>query len=93
MLPALKTEVKRLLKVFLAKFVKIEAVRSAGDDLIKVNFRDSTIQVQDSDLSIGHKTWQFLSQEYFINESIKKKFFNGVRSFFVAVASTIVKKF
>ena len=33
------------------------------------------------------------SQEDFVNESIKKKFFDGVRSLFVAVASTIVRKF
>ena len=37
MLPALKTEVERLLQVFLARFVKIEAIMSAGDDLTKIN--------------------------------------------------------
>ena len=53
MLPALKTEVKRLLKIFLARFVKLEIIRTAGDDVTTVNISDFTLQVRDEDLSIG----------------------------------------
>ena len=49
--------------MFLARFLKIDAIRSADDDLTVINLHDPTIQVEDKDLSIGHKTWQFFSQE------------------------------
>ena len=94
MLPALKTEVKRLLKIFLARFVKLEIIRAAGDDVTTVNLSDFTLQVQDKDLSIGHKCWAYMNEEEdSIDTCTKKQFFGGIRKFYVSVASTIIKKF
>ena len=45
-------------------------------------------------MGIGRTTWAYLSnEEDFLDPRTKKIFFNGVRDFYITVASTIMKKF
>ena len=54
MLLAFRNKVKTLLKVFLVMFLKIDAIRSAAVDTTVINRSNTTIQVEDKDLRIGH---------------------------------------
>ena len=56
MLPSLKAEVKRMLQIFLGRFIKPDAIKAAEDDLNKVKLDDAEVQLPDSQLGIGHKT-------------------------------------
>ena len=56
MLPSLKVEVKRMLRIFLRRFFKADAIKAAEDDLSKVKLNDAAVQLPDSQLEIGHKT-------------------------------------
>ena len=94
MLPTLKIEVNRLLKILLGRFLKADVIQNVNVDASDLNFNDQTIQLQDEQLGIGHSTWGYISdQEDFIDSRVKKLFFTGVRDFYCAVATTIVKKF
>ena len=93
MLPSLQAEVTRLIRIFLSRFLTVEAVKASEENLSHINLDDDRLYLKDENLSIGHKTWAFLSEEDSIESSLKKSFFAGVRSFYKAVASTILKKF
>ena len=55
---------------------------------------DPLLQLPEKELGIGHTTWAYLSnEEDFLDPRTKKIFFNGVRDFYITVASTIMKKF
>ena len=56
MLPSLKAEVKRMLRIFWGRFIKTDAIIAAEDDLNKVKLDDAEVQLPDSQLGIGHKT-------------------------------------
>jgi hypothetical protein len=93
MLPLVQNEVQRLLKLFIARFMKTETVRSVND-FTTLNFNDSQAHLSDQDMSIGYKMWAFLdAEDDLLDATVKQEFFNGVRKFYVAVASTIVKSF
>lgn len=53
MLASLKAEVKRMLRIFLGRFIEADAIKTA-DDLSKFKFDDAAVYSQ---LGIGHKTW------------------------------------
>jgi len=94
MLPALKMEVKRLLRILLGRFLKADAIREAEADLTKVNLSNTALYLPNEELGIGHSTWAYLSDvEDYLDSRAKKIFFNGVKDFYIAVASTIIKKF
>ena len=80
MLPSLKAEVKRMLRIFLGRFIKADAIKASDDDLSKLNINDAQLQLPDTQLGIGYKTWAFLSDdEEFLDHNVKRIFFNGVR--------------
>ena len=50
--------------------------------------------VPDDQLGIGQEAWAYLSsEEDSLDPSVQRLFFNGVREFYVAIASTIIRKF
>lgn len=94
MLPALKTEVNRLLRILLGRFLKPEVLVRAKDDFTTINLADPSLQLADEDLSIGHKTWAYISEiEDDLDRRAKKIFFNGARAFYTAIVSIVLKKF
>ena len=94
MLPSLKAEVLRLLRILLGKFLISEAIAMTQENLIAVNLSDSSLQLPDNQLGIGHEAWRYLSEEedYFDPDTLTI-FFSGVREFYKAVTSTILNKF
>ena len=92
MLPSLKPEVKRMLRIFLGRFIKADAIEAAEDDLSMVKVDDAAVQLPDSQLGIGHKTWAYLSEEDdYLDCNVKRIFFGGVRDFYRCVTSTIMR--
>ena len=76
MLPSLKAEVKRMLRIFWGRFIKADAIKAADDDLNKVNIDDAAVQLPDSQLGISHKTWAYLSdKEDYLDRNVKRIFF------------------
>ena len=61
MLPLVQNEVKWLPKLFIAKFMKTETVRSVND-FTTLNFNDSQAHLSDQHMSIGHKRGHFWMQ-------------------------------
>jgi len=92
MLPALKREIKHLLNILLGRFLKAEAIQEAETDLTALDLNDPLLQLPEKELGIGHTTWAYLSdEEDFLDPRTKKIFFNGVRDFYITVASAIMK--
>ena len=92
MLPALKSEVYRLLKVLLGRFIIADVIQNI--DVGSLNLCDQSIQLPDDQLGIGHSAWGYISSEDdCIDFRVKRLFFSGVRDFYCAVATTILKKF
>ena len=93
-LPTLKVEVKRLLKILLRRFIKSDAIQQANSDLTQLDLSDSTLQLPQQQLGIGHSTWAYFSdEEDFLDAKNKDTFFKGLKEFYTAIASTIMKKF
>ena len=89
MLPSLKAEVRRMLRILLGRVIKADVIKAAGDDFTKIDLDDTN-----EELGIGHKTWAFLSEEEdHLDSNVKRIFFNGVMDFYKAVIATIIKKF
>ena len=82
-----------MLRIFLGRFIKGDAIKAAEDDLSKVKLDDAEVQLPDSQLGIGHKTWAYLSEDYDLDTNVKNIFISGVRDFYRCVTSTITKKF
>ena len=94
-LPKSPALVNRLLKILLRRFLKADVVQNFDVDLRDdLDFSDRTIQLPDDQLGIGQSTWGYFSdQDKFIDSRVKTIFFTGVRDFYCAVATTIIKKF
>ncbi len=94
MLPSLKVEVLRLLRILLGKFLVSGAIATTHEGLNEINLSDPALQLVDNELGIGHEAWSYLSEEEdYFDPSTLNIFFNGVRDFYTAVTSTILKKF
>ena len=94
MLPSLKVEVLRLLRVLLGKFIAAASVPTTHEGINEINLNDPAIQLADSELGIGHEAWSYLSEEEdFFDPGTLKIFFNGVREYYKAVTTTVLKKF
>ena len=94
MLPSLKSEVKRMLRIFLGRFIKSDVVKAAGEDLSSISIGDEENELTDEELGIGHKAWEFISEEEdYMDSNVTRIFFDGVKGFYRAVSSTIIKKF
>ena len=61
MLPSLKVEVLRLLRILLGKV--LAAVPTTHEGINEINLNDPAIQLVDSELGIGHEAWSYLSEE------------------------------
>lgn len=93
-LPILKPEVQRLVRILLGRFVQAEAIQGANNDFTDINFQDPLLHLPDDQLGIGHEAWSYVSsEEDALDPSVQRLFFNGVRDFYVAVASTLIRKF
>ena len=91
-LPALKPEVHRLLRILLGRFVLAEAIQDANNNFMDI--KDPPLQLPDDQLGIGQEAWAYLSsEEDSLDPSVQRLFFNGVRKFYVAIAYTIIRKF
>ena len=94
MLPALKPEVHRLLRILLGRFIKAEAIQGANNNIMDINFQNPLLQLPDDQLGIGKEAWAYLSsEEDSLDPSVQRLFFNGAREFYVAISSTIIRKF
>ena len=94
MLPSLKAEVRRMLRILLGRVIKADVIKAAGDDFTKIDLDDTSLELPNEELGIGHKTWAFLSEEEdHLDSNVKRIFFNGVKDFYKAVIATIIKKF
>lgn len=70
MLPTLKTEVNRLLKILLERFLKADVIQNVDVDVSDPNFSNQNIQLQDEQLGIGRSTWGYISdQDDFIDSN------------------------
>ena len=93
-LPRLQEEVTRLLKLFLARFIETQVIKSVGEEITTLNISDPEIQLPIKELGIGHKTWDFISKEEdSIDVSVEGHFFSGARKFFEVVTPTMIKTF
>ena len=94
MLPSLKVEVLRLLRILLGKFLAGGAVPTTHESMNEININDPAVQLVDSELGIGHEAWSYLSEEEdYFDPGTLNIFFNGVREYYKAIATTILKKF
>ncbi len=94
MLPTLKAEVHRLLRILLGRFLVTECIHTADSSFMDINLQDPNVQLPDDQLCIGQDAWAYLSsEEDVLDSNVHKSFFNGVREFYVAIASTILRKF
>ena len=89
MLPALKSEVKRLL-CLLERFIIAAAITECGDDL-----GNTDNMVPDTELGIGRKQGpSFMNHATsLLNPSMESKIYDGVRAFHTTIASTIINGF
>ena len=91
-LPALKKEVNRLLRILLGRFIKADAIQGVEGNLSIIDLSDKTLHLSDDEMGVGHEAWAYISEEEdFIDSSVRNIFFSGVRDFYTAVASTILK--
>lgn len=94
MLPYLKVEVTRLLKILLGRFLKVDVIKKAEEEKSDFSSINLSLYLPDKDLGIGHKTWGYLTEiEDDIDRRTKRQFFTGVLEFYKAVVSTVLKKF
>ncbi len=94
MLPTLKAEVHRLLRIFLGRFLVTECIHTADSSFMDINLQDPNVQLPDNQICIGQDAWAYLSsEEDVLDSNVHKSFFNGVREFYVVIASTILHKF
>lgn len=71
-----------------------EAIQGADNNLMHIDFEDPLMQLPDDQLGIGQEAWAYLSsEEDSLDPNVQRLFFNGVREFYVAIASTIIHKF
>ena len=81
MLPALKPEVHRLLRILLGRFVLAEAIQDANNDFMDINFQDPPLQLPDDQLGIGQEAWAYLSSEEDSLDPSVQRFLMGSESF------------
>ncbi|KAK2187492.1 hypothetical protein NP493_163g01049 [Ridgeia piscesae] len=86
-------EMNRLLRVFMAKFVTMRAIKSA-EDLTTVPFADRGQQLDNSILAVGMELRSMLANdEDDLEEATATRIFDSVRKFYVAVVNKMVNIF
>lgn len=96
MIGDLLPEMERLLGKLLAKFVRMENVKSATS-LCKVEYKDRSLQHDDSRIAVGLTTRSLFSDEEesqpTITPATEAVFYNSIRNFYEAVVTKMLKKF
>ena len=96
-LPALKTEVRRLLCVLLGRFMTAECIKQSGDNIENISLSSLSnpdCQMPDTCLGIGHKARAFIDDPTtLLSASMERTFYDGVRIFYITVATKILQKF
>ena len=86
-------EMNRLLRLFMAKFVLMRAIKSATD-LTKVSFADRSVQLDDDILAVGMAMWTMLADSGDdLADGTRTRIFKSVRLFYVAIVEKMVKIF
>ena len=86
-------EMNCLLRLFMAKFVLMRAVKSATD-LTKVSFADRSVQLDDDILAVGMAMRTMLADsEDDLADGTRTRIFKSVRLFYVAIVKKMVKIF
>ena len=83
-----------MLRIFLGRYIKTDIIKAVGEDISNINIGEEDNELTDEELGIGHKAWEFISEEEdYMDPNAQQLFFNGVRGFYRAVSSMIIKKF
>ena len=89
----LMPEMNRLLRLFMAKFVLMRAIKSATDRT-KVCFADRSVQLDDDILAVGMAMRTMLADsEDDLTDGTRTHIFKSVRLFYVAIVEKMVKIF
>lgn len=90
----LKSEMDRLLRKFLAKFIKVSFIKENNADLTQLPFCSDEAQLPDDLIAVGMSARSYLAEE---EENIPiatpSRFFLYVRKFYQAVVLKMMKKF
>lgn len=84
-----------MLKSFLSNFVDPSVLRQSCD-ITKINYQDSSAQLQDSELAIGTSTRMLLCgelEDQVVGSAVETRFYKSVRSFYKTAVSKIISKF
>lgn len=86
-------EMNRLLRLFMAKFVTMRAIKSAAD-LTKVSFADRSQQLDNDILAVGMKMRTMLADSADdLGDITVRRIFNSVRQFYVTIVAKMVRIF
>ena len=47
----------------LGRLIQAHVIKAVGDDFGNIDLGDTTLKLPNEELGIGHKTWEFLSEE------------------------------
>ena len=87
-------EINRLLRKFMAKFVKMAVIKDLADDLTKVPYRDEENQHSNEYLAIGTSARLYLAEnKENLTVQEENSFFNSVRGFYVRIVDKMIEKF
>ena len=86
--------IRSFLKKLLSKFVTLQAIRAEQDDTTKVSFQNPANHLGDHAITIGMVTKERLRKllnDGDISANDEKKFYAGVRAFYIDAASQALK--
>lgn len=87
----LYTDIIRLVRLYANNVLTQHSVLQAGDELHKIDLKDSNNLKPDESLGIGDDTWVCISQ--LEEEMDVKPFFRAVQKFYLATLEKMIKKF
>ncbi|CAC5396617.1 unnamed protein product [Mytilus coruscus] len=87
----LHTEMVRLLRKLMARFVSTKVITSQ-QDITKVDFKSAENQ-HDERIAIGWTAREFLSDHEELSPVVVNRFFSSVRQFYCTTVSTMIAKF
>ncbi|CAC5402734.1 unnamed protein product [Mytilus coruscus] len=92
MIGNLHTEVVRLLRKMMGKFVTTSTI-TAQSDITKIDFRCTDNQQDNTRIAVGMKVRVFLSDNDDLAPQTVNNFFSTVREFYCTMTETMIKKF
>ncbi|CAC5413355.1 KCNT1 [Mytilus coruscus] len=88
----LHTEMVRLLRKLMARFVSIKVITSQ-QDITKIDFQSTENQHDNERIAIGWTAREFLSDHEELSPVVVNRFFSSVRQFYCTTVSTMIAKF